>query len=153
MPNLASVLKAEVARLARKELRKSVEGLRKSAATHRSEIANLKRKIGDLEKQLKLLSKVATRTRGSRAAPVAPVDPAESAGLRFRAGGLASHRKRLGLSAHDFGLLVGASGQSVYLWEQGKAKPRPEFLAGIAALRKAGKKEVAARLAELKAGD
>jgi len=64
---------------------------------------------------------------------------------------MASNRKRLGLSAADFALLVGATGQSVYAWEAGKAKPRGEMLKAIAALRHVGKREVAARLAELKA--
>ena len=76
-------------------------------------------------------------------------EASDTSSLRFRAAGMASNRKRLGLSAAEFGRLVGASGQSVYLWEQGKAKPRPQYLAAIAALRSAGKKEVAARLAEV----
>ena len=63
---------------------------------------------------------------------------------------MASNRKRLGLSAADYGLLVGATGQSVYAWESGKTKPRAKNLAAIAALRGAGKREVDARLAELK---
>lgn len=61
-----------------------------------------------------------------------------------------SNRKRLGLSAADFGLLVGATGQSVYSWEQGKSKPRAKALAAIAALRGVGKREVAKRLQALK---
>jgi transcriptional regulator with XRE-family HTH domain len=64
-----------------------------------------------------------------------------------------SNRKRLGLSAADFGLLVGASGQSVYAWEQGKARPRGKNLAAIAALRGVGKREVVERLAALKSGE
>ena len=71
-------------------------------------------------------------------------------GLRFRAEGMLSNRKRLGLSAADFGLLVGATGQSVYSWEQGKSKPRAKALAAIAALRGVGKREVAKRLQALK---
>jgi DNA-binding transcriptional regulator YiaG len=74
----------------------------------------------------------------------------ESTGLRFRAAGMASNRKRLGLSAADFGLLVGATGQSIYAWESGKAKPRQQALAAIAALRGIGKREVEAKLASLK---
>ena len=73
--------------------------------------------------------------------------------FRFRASGMASNRKRLGLSAADFGLLVGASGQSVYAWEQGKARPRVRNLAAIAALRGVGKREVVERLAALKSGE
>ena len=64
---------------------------------------------------------------------------------------MAANRERLGLSAEDFGMLVGASGQSVYLWEQGKSKPRVKNLKAIAALRGIGKREVAQRLAALKA--
>lgn len=63
---------------------------------------------------------------------------------------MANNRKRLGLSAEDFGLLVGATGQSVYSWERGKSKPRPQNLVAIAALRGIGKREVAARLEPLK---
>ena len=40
------------------------------------------------------------------------------------------------------------SGQSIYKWEQGKAKPRASQLPAIAAARKMGKKEVAAKLSQ-----
>jgi DNA-binding transcriptional regulator YiaG len=63
---------------------------------------------------------------------------------------MAANRQRLGLSAADFGLLVGATGQSVYAWEAGKTKPKAESLAAIASLRGIGKREVEAKLASLK---
>lgn len=154
MPNIANVFKAEIARLARKELRGSTEGLKKAVAAQRSDIANLKRQVQALEAVVKRLAKGAdaaqgrTRSRGA----VEPAGTAEPAGLRFRAAGMAANRKRLGLSAADFGLLVGATGQSIYAWEAGKAKPRPQALAAIAALRGVGKREVEARLASLKGG-
>lgn len=75
---------------------------------------------------------------------------ADTSGLRFRAGGMAENRKRLGLTASDFGLLVGATGQSIYAWELGKAKAWPQALAQIAALRCIGKREVEAKLVALK---
>jgi len=147
MANLASVLKSEVARLARKELRVETESLKKTVAIQRSEIAALKRRAGDLEKTVKALLHLVNKA--GRAAKPAQAD-AEDGHFRFRASGMASNRKRLGLSAEDFGLLVGASGQSVYLWESGKTKPRPQSLAAIAALRGIGKREVVARLESLK---
>lgn len=153
MPNLASVLKCEVTRLARKELRQGLESLRKALAGRRTEIAALKRRIAELEKQVKDFKKKSGRGGAPRATASADVQAADTAlGLRFRAAGVASNRKRLGLSAHDFGMLVGATGQSVYQWEHGNSKPRPQNLTTIAALRGLGKKEVAARLAEIKAG-
>jgi DNA-binding XRE family transcriptional regulator len=63
---------------------------------------------------------------------------------------MAANRQRLGLSAADFGLLVGATGQSIYAWEAGKTKPQPATLAAIAALRGIGKREVEDKLASLK---
>ena len=74
--------------------------------------------------------------------------PASQA-TRFSAKGLISQRKRLGLSANECGLLVGASGQSVYNWESGSARPQAKHLTALAGLRSMGKKEAAARLAAL----
>jgi len=150
MPNFASALKPEIARIARKETRSETEGLRKALSGQRSDLAALKRRAIELEKALKALVKKS----GRALAPEAPANHAEkgedAAGLRFRPQGLASNRKRLGLSAKDFGLLVGASGQAVYYWESGKTKPRAKTLAAIAALRGVGKREVAAKLEALK---
>lgn len=151
MPNLASVLKSEVARLARKELRAATEQLRKSSAAQRAEIVGLKRRVQELEKHLKLQAKVSRRAKDSDATD-APAGEGDASGLRFRAAGMASNRKRLGLSAEDFGLLVGTTGQSIYAWERGKSTPRAKNLAAIAALRGLGKREVSARLEALKQG-
>ncbi len=60
-----------------------------------------------------------------------------------------SLRARLGLSAAEFGRLIGASGQSVYNWETGKAVPRASQRAALAAIRGMGKREAGKRLAEM----
>jgi len=151
MPNIASVLKAEITRLARKEVRDECDALRKSNTSQRAEIASLKRRVQTLESSIKRLAKqdVATAARKQASSSVAFAE-AQQTGIRFRAQGMAANRKRLGLSAADFGLLVGTTGQSVYAWESGKAKPRPDALAAIAGLRGIGKREVATRLAAAK---
>lgn len=144
MTNLASILKSEISRVARKELRSEILGLRKAVGTYRAEIAALKRRALALEQELRRLRKASTKV-------VPPVEgDASSRKLRFSAKGLASQRRRLALSAHDFGLLVGASGQSIYNWEDGKARPRARHLPAIAALKSIGKREAAARLMALK---
>lgn len=151
MPNIASVLKAEISRIARKEGRSEIDALRKTVSSQRSEIVALKRRLQDLEKSVKALAKAGpSRRQVPTSADMASEVDVEADGLRFRAQGMASNRKRLGLSAEDFGLLVGASGQAVYSWEAGKNKPRATNLAAIAALRGVGKREVAKRLAVLK---
>lgn len=150
MPNIASVLKAEIVRLARKELRTEVDAIKKALAAARADSAALKRRVSELERSLRQSARTA-HTRPPSAAPADETDGADK--FRFRASGMASNRKRLGLSAADFGLLVGASGQSVYAWEQGKARPRGKNLAAIAALRGIGKREVVERLAALKSSE
>ena len=143
MPNIASVLKDEIARVARKQVRSELEGLKKAVATYRTEIASLKRRAHLFEQELRRLGKALPKAK-----PVGQED-ASSRAIRFSAKGLASHRKRLGLSADECGLLIGASGQSVYNWEAAKARPRDVHLAAIAALKTIGKKEAAARLKAL----
>lgn len=144
MPNIASILKSEISRVARKEVRGEIQGLKKASAAHRAEIAALKRRTQALEQELRRLGKA-----GAKAAPAAVAGDASARTLRFSAKGLASQRQRLALSAHDCGLLVGASGKSISRWEAGDARPRAKHLPAIAALRTMGKKEAAARLASL----
>ena len=59
-------------------------------------------------------------------------------------------RKRLKLSAADFGKLVGVSGLTVYNWEHGKARPRKVRLAALVAAREMGRREALAKLEVLK---
>jgi DNA-binding transcriptional regulator YiaG len=70
-------------------------------------------------------------------------------GLRFRSKGFAVHRQRLGLSAAQAGALLGVSGQTIYHWEAGKARPRASQLPRIDALRKLTKKGAAAAVAQV----
>lgn len=140
MPNIATILKAEIARVARKETRADTQQLKKASAHYRSDIAALKRRIAALEQLVGRLGKAAVKT-----APAAKADePASS--FRFSASGLQAQRKRLGLSASEAALLLGVSDQSVYKWENGKTRPRASQFASIAALRGMSKKEAASRL-------
>ncbi len=145
MPNIAAILKSEIARVARKEVRSETTATKKASSVHRSEIATLKRRVQALEKQLRQL--VAHQTRQSDRA-----DPQPTSGPgRFSPKGLKSLRDRLGLSAHSLGLLIGASSQSVYNWEDGKTRPQAKYLAAIAFVKTKGKKEITARLNDLQA--
>ena len=144
MPNIAAVLKDEIARIARREVRRETAGLKKAATTYRSEIAALKRRAHTLEQALGRALKARARQ------PIAAgADEASQAALRFRPQGLAALRGRLGLSARECGLLLGVSGQSIYLWESGRARPSGPHLAAIAALRRIGKRDAAAQLEAL----
>jgi len=143
MPNIASVLRDEITRLARKELRSHTEGLKKASAQHRRDIAALKRQVVKLERQVSRLGgQVITKT------PALP-DSESAVSVRFTAKGLRSQRQRLGLSAADYGKLAGVTSRSIYNWEQEIACPRQEQSAILATLRGIGKKEALARLRQL----
>ncbi|WP_299793026.1 helix-turn-helix transcriptional regulator [Ramlibacter sp.] len=143
MTDLAHSLKTEISRVARKEIRSELADLKRANSQHRAHIAALRRQVEGMERALMQVSKAQRNVDGSSASS----GSAEPAALRFRASGLASHRKRLGLSAADFGKLIGVSGQSVYKWETGEVKPRRAQLELIAAIRKIGRREAVARLA------
>lgn len=143
MPNIASILKAEISRVARKEVRAEIETLKKASAQYRSSIAALRRQIDSLEKELRRVSKGPARVRS---APDANESAEQGPARRFSAGRLAAHRSKLGLSAAAYGKLVGVSGQTIYHWEQGKARPRAAQLESLASVRSLGKREVADQL-------
>lgn len=143
MPNIALVLKEEIARLARKELRSETEALKKASAHHRSEIAALKKQLEALEKQVAGLLKRVIKAGGQ------PSDSAVGTQMRFGAKGFASQRRRLDLSAADMGLLIGVSAQTIYNWEAEKSRPRKQQMVAVASLRGVGKRQAQARLKEL----
>lgn len=141
MPNIGSILKSEISRVSRKEVRGETQALKKSVAQYRGQIADLKRRLQALEQQVKRLGKVTTR--------IAPQEESQpGANLRFSAKGLAAQRKRLGLSAAAVAKLLGVSALSVYKWESGKTRPRARQIEAIATLRGMGRREAARRLGE-----
>lgn len=143
MPNIASALKDEITRVARKEIRKESEGLKNASAQARTEISALKRRVAELEKRVSRLSK------GAAAGPKAKGDSGKPHRVRFTSKGLISLRKRLGMTAADLGALVGVSAQTIYNWEAEKSQPRQQQVEAYASLRSVGKKEAVARLKEL----
>ncbi|WP_427914897.1 helix-turn-helix domain-containing protein [Ramlibacter sp. MMS24-I3-19] len=139
MPNIAAALKAEIARVARKEIRSAVSSLTKASTQNRKQISALRKKVAALETALK------RQARGSSAQAVAEEGNA-AASPRFSAKGFASNRRRLGLSAAAMAQLLGCSALSVYKWESGKTRPRPKQIEAISAIRTLGRKEAQARL-------
>ncbi len=145
MANIGTLLKQEISRLCRREIRREVEVVKKASAAYRHDIAALKRQVQALQKTSTVLAK--------RTAAVVDSAPARlpDRPVRFVAKGLRSLRARLGVSAKQFSLLLGVSEQSVYNWETKKATPRKEQLAAIIGMRDLGKREAQQRLDAMKA--
>lgn len=146
MTTFAASLKNEIARVARKQLRDELLGLRKGSANFRSEIAELKRRIKDLESQVKSLSRAAPQC-----IEVPHQDPAVSRGkpgrkVVFGAAELLALRKHLDFTQAQMATLLGVSSLSIYKWESGQVTPRAAQLEKILAIRKIGKREANARI-------
>jgi DNA-binding transcriptional regulator YiaG len=148
MPNIASLLKEEIARVARKQLRSETEALKKANSSYRGQIAELKRRMQALEQQVKRLSKGGS-VRGPRAAAAESEEDSDGRQIRYSAKSLASQRRRLGLSAAALAKLIGVSALSVYKWESGTTRPRRKQIEAIAQLRGMGRRDAQKRLEQL----
>ena len=146
MPNIQQVLKEEISRLARKEIKAQMSGTVKQVAGYRKEIAALKREVADLQKRIAAVEKQAKR--GSKAV-VAAAAEGEVAVKGLSGKRIASQRKKMKLSAADFAKLVGSSMQSVYFWEQGRTKPRAAQLAKLHEVMGMGQREAKQKLEEM----
>jgi len=143
MPNIGAVLKEEISRLARRELGGQVKGMKKASAQFRRNIAALKRQVAKLDRQVSLLQGIVHKHAA------VPSDVSAEKRVRFVPKALRTQRARFGLSAADFGRLVGVSAQSVYSWEHGASRPRAKQLATLATLRSIGKRQARARLEQI----
>ena len=142
MPNLAGVLKDEIRRLARKEVKAELSATKKASAQHRRDIASLKRELRDQAKRIASLAR-ANKAAGNGSSN----DTAGTA--RFSPTWLQAHREKLQLSAADYAALLDVSAQTVYNWEKGNARPQQRQLEAWSALRKLGKREAWKRLDEM----
>jgi len=142
MPNIGTILKTEISRVSKRDIRAQLRPIQAASSAHRKQLAALKKQVQQLERQLAALMRGSKKTN-----PAAEVE--EEAKFRFTAKGLRSLRGRLGLSAADFGRLLQVGGQTIYNWENGKTSPRRAQVPVIAGLRKLGKRELKVRLEAL----
>jgi DNA-binding transcriptional regulator YiaG len=140
MPNVNAVLNLQIRRLARREITAGIRPVKKAAGHYRREIAALKREVAQLNKAVGELKKQVPE----QPLPLAPPEALQKA--RLRIDGLKAHRQRLGLSAKDYGKLIGVGALTIYNWEAGKSKPRRSQLPRIVAVRGIGKREALRRL-------
>jgi len=123
MPNVASVLKEEIRRVARKEAKVLTAPLEKALAVERKNVAALRKQLASL-------------SRGSgRPAAVGVVAPLQAdvsqAPKTWRKDTVRSTRKKLGLTQAQMARLIGVSQISVSFWETGRSTPRPKAQARI----------------------
>jgi DNA-binding transcriptional regulator YiaG len=140
MPNPLPTLNAHIRTLAHRELKGLILNVKKKTAEHRRSIAALKKQLKQQTREMSAMRKSLPKT------PTAEVSGKKLQKSRLRIDGLKTHRTKLGLSAKDYGTLVGVSALTIYNWEAGKSKPRRSQLPSIVAVRGIGKREALQRL-------
>lgn len=142
MPNLSQVLKQEIAKTARRELRSELLALKSVTSKYRGEIATLKRQVAALTHRLAESERI-SRT----SARIAAVANGDTSKFRFSAKSLIALRRRLGLSRRDLGILFDVSDVTIYNWETQIGRPNKDHMVRLVAARSLTKKQAAAIVA------
>ena len=139
MNTFSNAFRAEVVRMARKELKPELQGMRKAITSHRSEIAALKREVKGLTSQLKAAQR--------QTKVVSAVSPSDQTKVSNRSGSdefvftpelLAQMRHALGATQIEMASLLTVSPLSYSRWEKGQAQPRAKQLAKIEEVMRMG---------------
>ncbi|HUT57017.1 MAG TPA: helix-turn-helix domain-containing protein [Phycisphaerae bacterium] len=142
MGKMEQTLKAEITRLAKKQVRATCLPLAR-------DVRGLKRAVSALRKTVAALARLRAELQAERTAERARLAaaPEEVKVAHLSPGLIKKLRKRLGITQGELAMLVGVSTSAVGFWEYGKAKPEGHNREALVALRKLGKREVQGILA------
>ncbi len=142
MVNMAKVLKDEIARLSRREVKKSASPLGKKMVVLSRTVSRQKKIIAELTKKIDRMEKLVGASQTTPSA--APVEEVKKARISPRL--VKTQRKRLKLNQAGFAKLLGVSVAAVRSWEQGRSVPRGANLAVFVSVRKLKRSEAYDRL-------
>ncbi|NQU75480.1 MAG: helix-turn-helix transcriptional regulator, partial [Planctomycetes bacterium] len=143
MGKIEALMKTEIVRLAKKEIRPLVTPLQRK-------VRSLVKQVRTLAAANQRLIRLTAKLEDSRLEQIGHLSAPEIElqGVRMSAGLIKKLRLSLGLTQQQLALLIGVSAAAVQSWEQNVAKPGAENKAALAALRKLGRRDVAKLLAE-----
>lgn len=147
MGKVESIIKSEMVRLARREVRQAATPLKKEVWSLKNTVAQLRKAVLQLERF------AALQRKQWKEKPPLKAAPEEVATARFHPKLIRSLRRRLGLSQRDFARLAGVTPLAVYQWETGVFKPSKQKKEVLVALRKLGRREAKKLLEEMKAAE
>jgi len=147
MGKVEAIIKSEIVRLAKREMRRVATPLRRDIRSLKSTVSQLRKTVLDLERFNALQKKERDKQPPLKAAP----EEVETSRLSPRL--IRSLRKRLGLSQRNLARLAGVTPLAVYQWESGVFKPKKEKKGVLVALRKLGRREAKRLLEERKAAE
>ena len=148
MSNVVNVLKAEIARISKREAKSATQTIGKSSTWLKKTVADLKKRLSLLERENKRLAAIVKKYQVE--SPQKP-DAEEGKKARFTSRGICALRRKLRLSQADFGKLLGTTPHAVYLWEKkiGALNLRDKTKTAILSVRALGAREAKEKLKEL----
>ena len=148
MSNVVKLLKAEIARISKREAKSATQVIGKSTVWLRKTVADLKKRLVLLEKENKHLQ---AAIKEFQITHPEKTEQEEGNKARFTSKGILALRKKLRLSQADFGKLVGTTTHAVYLWEKktGALNLRDKTKAAILSIRGLGAREAKEKLKEI----
>ena len=148
MPDVAGVLREEVQRLAKKQVKAGLAPLKRDTVRLKKQVAELRHELATLTRTSRELLARVTAVVATKETEVATE---RAATLRPTSKSLVRLRRRLDLTQVEFGRLLGVSGQAVLNWERkgGRVRMRTANLAALAGIQKMGKREARRRLEEM----
>ena len=142
MGKLEGIIKDEIIRLAKREmrmtfvpLRRDVRSLKITASQLHKSVLGLQRVVSQQEKQM-----------GPK--PIPEVTPEDMKKARFSPRLIKSLRKHLGVSQREMAKLAGVTVGAVFQWEKGKFEPKDDKKKILVGLRKLGRQNARKLLAE-----
>jgi DNA-binding transcriptional regulator YiaG len=146
MGKLEGIVKSEIVRLAKREIRKISVPLGK-------DVRLLKNTVSQLRKTVLAVERFAARQKAEleKGKVLLEATPEEVKESRFSPRLIRSLRKRLGITQKELAILTGVTIGAIHQWESGLFVPRAQKKSALVALRKLGRREVRRLLGEKKA--
>ena len=137
MGKIEAVIRDEIRRLARKEIRQAIEPLRK-------ENRELKHRVVKLEKLAQPIHKEITKKKEAKLESMASLRAPEEEvkAARISPAWVQNLRMRLNVSQPELAGLIGVSASAVRTWEYGTSEPKGQRREALVALRKLGRRDV-----------
>ncbi len=146
MGKVEGVIKSEIIRLARRELRQNFVPLNRDVRSMKTTLSQLRKAVSGLQRF------VAQQEKAMKAQKtVLEAAPEEVKKARFSPRLMKTLRKRLGVTQREMAALAGVTVGAIYQWEKGIFEPRGEKKKVLVALRKLRRREARRLLEEKKA--
>ena len=143
MGKLEGMIKSEIVRLAKREIRKIARPLSRDVRSMRSTVSQLRKTVLALQR---LTTRQENESRKERV--LLEATPEEVKKSRFSPRLIHTLRKRLRITQKEMATLTGVTIGAIYQWEQGIFEPRGQKKGMLVALRKLGRREVRKLLEE-----